>query len=107
VSVARVTTWAIVVAAGAGSRFGRPKQYEHLGGRRVLDWSLDAARTTCDGAVVVVPADRMSDAEDADAVVAGADTRSGSVRAGLAAVPPSADTIVIHDAARPLAGATL
>src|SRR5437868_631105 len=41
-----MTTWCIVVAAGQGSRFGGdgPKQYELLGGRRVLDHSLEAAR---------------------------------------------------------------
>ncbi|HEY8525933.1 MAG TPA: 2-C-methyl-D-erythritol 4-phosphate cytidylyltransferase [Acidimicrobiales bacterium] len=100
--------WAIVVAAGAGTRFGRPKQYEPLGGRRVLDWSLDAARSVADGVVAVVPADRAAKPEPgADRVVAGAATRSGSVRAGLAAVPPEAAVVVVHDGARPLAGRDL
>lgn len=111
------SVWAIVVAAGAGSRFGRPKQYEPLGGRRVLDWSLAAARQVADGVVVVVTPDRLGEplaaaskagAPDApDAIVAGAATRSGSVRAGLAAVPDDADVIVVHDGARPLATAAL
>jgi 2-C-methyl-D-erythritol 4-phosphate cytidylyltransferase len=35
-------------------------------------------------------------------VVAGGDTRSASVRAGLHAVPDDATTIVVHDAARPV-----
>ena len=35
--------WAVVVAAGRGERFGALKQYEPLGDRRVLDWSLAAA----------------------------------------------------------------
>lgn len=39
----------------------------------------------------------------ADRIVAGATTRSGSVRAGLTAVPPDAEVIVVHDGARPLA----
>ena len=39
----------------------------------------------------------------ADLVVPGGDTRAGSVRAGLAAVPGDASVIVVHDAARPLA----
>jgi 2-C-methyl-D-erythritol 4-phosphate cytidylyltransferase len=100
--------WVIVVAAGSGRRFGGAKQYEPLAGRRVLDWSLDAARTVADGVVLVVAEDHAGDAEPAaDAVVAGAATRSGSVRAGLAAVPVSADVIVVHDAARPLADADL
>ncbi|HZQ28765.1 MAG TPA: 2-C-methyl-D-erythritol 4-phosphate cytidylyltransferase [Acidimicrobiales bacterium] len=103
-----MTAWAIVVAAGAGSRFGRPKQYARLAGKRVLDWSVVAARQACDGIVLVVPPDRAGDPEDAvDAVVAGGATRSDSVRAGLAAVPDDADIVVVHDAARPLAQATL
>ena len=103
-----MSTWAIVVAAGSGSRFGGPKQYEPLAGRRVLDWSLDAAKSACDGVVLVVPADRVHDDEPAaSVVVAGAETRSGSVRNGMAATPPHADVIVVHDAARPLATAEL
>jgi 2-C-methyl-D-erythritol 4-phosphate cytidylyltransferase len=95
--------WTIVVAAGSGTRFGRPKQYQPLGGRRVLDWSLAAARSV-GGVVLVVAPDRVGTAEPAaDVVVAGADTRSGSVRAGLAAVPADADVVLVHDAARPLA----
>jgi len=100
--------WVIVVAAGSGRRFGGAKQYEPLAGRRVLDWSLDAARAVADGVVLVVAEEHAGDEEPgADAVVAGAATRSGSVRAGLAAVPASAEVIVVHDAARPLADAPL
>jgi 2-C-methyl-D-erythritol 4-phosphate cytidylyltransferase len=100
--------WAIVVAAGAGRRFGGAKQYEPLAGRRVLDWSLAAARTVAGGVVVVVAPSRAGDDEPlADAVATGAATRSGSVRAGLALVPPAAEVIVVHDGARPLADAAL
>jgi 2-C-methyl-D-erythritol 4-phosphate cytidylyltransferase len=73
-----VGVWAIVVAAGSGDRFGGPKQYEPLGSMRVLDWSLLAAREACE-----------------------------SVRAGLAAVPADATVVLVHDAARPRAGAAL
>jgi 2-C-methyl-D-erythritol 4-phosphate cytidylyltransferase len=99
-----VRVWAVVVAAGRGARFGAPKQYEALRGRRVLDWALDAARDRAEGVVLVVPPERAGDAEPgATTVVAGGATRSGSVRAGLAAVPPEADVVLVHDAARPLA----
>jgi 2-C-methyl-D-erythritol 4-phosphate cytidylyltransferase len=102
------TVWVIVVAAGSGSRFGGPKQYEPLGGRRVLDWSIEAARTVADGIVVVVAPERARRTEPGvDAVVAGGATRSGSVRAGLAAVPAEAGVVVVHDGARPLAGGAL
>ncbi|HUP86357.1 MAG TPA: 2-C-methyl-D-erythritol 4-phosphate cytidylyltransferase [Acidimicrobiales bacterium] len=96
--------WTIVVAAGSGSRFGRSKQYERLGDKRVLDWALDAARAVSEGVVLVVPSDIAARREaGVDAVVAGGTTRSASVRAGLAAVPGDADVILVHDAARPLA----
>ena len=96
--------WAIVLAGGSGSRFGSLKQFEPLGDRRVLDWSVAAARAACDGTVVVVPAG-LEGGEDG--AVTGGPSRSGSVRAGLAAVPLDAEVVVVHDAARPLAGADL
>jgi 2-C-methyl-D-erythritol 4-phosphate cytidylyltransferase len=94
--------WGIVVAAGGGSRFGGRKQFEPLLGRRVLDWSLAAARAVCDGVVAVLPAD----CQEPGSWPGGA-TRSESVRAGLAAVPAWAEVVVVHDAARPLAGPEL
>jgi len=100
------SVWAIVVAGGGGLRFGGPKQFEDLHGRRVLDWSLAAAGAACDGVVPVVPADRVGD-ESAPGAVTGGATRSASVRAGLAAVPADAEIVVVHDAARPLAGPEL
>jgi 2-C-methyl-D-erythritol 4-phosphate cytidylyltransferase len=112
--------WVVVVAAGSGRRFGGAKQDQPLAGRRVLDWSLAAARSVVgggdaasgggrDGGVVLVvaPGREGDDEPAADAVVAGATTRSGSVRAGLARVPDDADVIVVHDGARPLADADL
>lgn len=99
---------AILVAAGSGRRFGGAKQYETLGDRRVLDWSIDAARSVCGSVVLVVAADRVDDHEPGvDVVVAGGDTRSASVRAGLAAVPTDTEIVVVHDAARPFATAGL
>lgn len=102
------STWVIVVAAGSGSRFGGPKQYAPLLGRRVVDWSLEAARSVADGVVLVVPPDRAGEHEPgADRVVAGGDTRSASVRAGLAAVPDDATVVLVHDGARPVASHAL
>ncbi len=98
--------WTVVVAAGAGARFGgaTPKQYVTLSGRRVLDHTLSRVRDLVGSNVVlVVAADRVHDVEPlATSVVVGGATRSESVRAGLAAVPDSADIILVHDAARPL-----
>lgn len=95
----REVIWTVVVAGGSGQRFGQPKQYELLAGRRVLDWAVDAATAASDGVVVVLPA------EDAGApgTVAGGATRSASVRNGLGAVPGEATIVCVHDAARPFA----
>lgn len=89
-----------MVGGGSGTRFGRLKQYEHLGDRRVIDWSRVIAEQASNGVVVVVPA---ADAER-ERAVAGGDSRSASVRAGLASVPAEATIICVHDAARPFAG---
>ena len=107
-SLARMPTWAVVVAAGSGTRFGGAKQFEELEGRRVVDWALAASRSVCDGVVLVVPADHVEDgAPGADVVVVGGATRSASVRAGLAAVPADAGIVIVHDAARPFAAPAL
>jgi 2-C-methyl-D-erythritol 4-phosphate cytidylyltransferase len=101
-------TWAVVVAAGRGRRFGGAKQYAEIAGRRVLDWSLAAAREAADGVVLVVAPEHAERPEAAaDVVVAGGASRSESVRRGLAAVPADAGVIVVHDAARPVAGTDL
>jgi 2-C-methyl-D-erythritol 4-phosphate cytidylyltransferase len=100
--------WSIVVAGGSGRRFGRMKQFSLLGGRPVLEWAVAACRPCSAGVVLVVPAAPGDhDPHGADAVVTGGATRAESVRCGLAAVPPEADVIVVHDAARPLASPAL
>ncbi|MEY3453787.1 MAG: 2-C-methyl-D-erythritol 4-phosphate cytidylyltransferase [Ilumatobacteraceae bacterium] len=91
--------WTIVVAAGAGSRFGGPKQFETLGDRRVMDWAVESARESSDGVIVVLPAEVAA----REGGIAGGGTRSESVRRGLAAVPKNATIICVHDAARPFA----
>jgi 2-C-methyl-D-erythritol 4-phosphate cytidylyltransferase len=102
-----VQTWAIVVAAGGGSRFGAAKQFARLGSASVLDRAVGVARESCDGVVVVLAADAIWDAPAEVRTAVGGATRSESVRAGLHAVPETADIIVVHDAARPLASRRL
>lgn len=102
--------WCVVVAGGSGRRFGSAKQFATLGDERVVDRSVRTAAAACDGVVVVLPAD-VGD-EDAvvpraDLVVTGGTTRSESALAGVAAVPSGAGVILVHDAARPLAGVEL
>lgn len=103
---ALASCWAIVVAAGSGARFAGdvPKQYLPLGNQRVLDWSLLAMRRWVGNRLIlVVSADRLQDPEPLAAiVVCGGSTRSASVRAGINALPPDADYVLVHDGARPL-----
>jgi len=51
----RTAVTAIVVAGGRSHRFGRDKLEEQIGGRRLLDGSLDAARACADSVIVVGP----------------------------------------------------
>jgi len=102
-----VQTWAIVVAAGGGARFGGAKQFAPLGAATVVDRSVRAARAACDEVVVVVPADADWQPPAGVHVTPGGATRSDSVRAGLRLVPPDVDVVVVHDAARPLASTDL
>lgn len=103
--------WAVVVAAGGGSRFGGRKQFAKVRGREMVDWAVAAAKGASDGVVLVLPPGDphlcSGDARGADRVVAGGSTRSASVRAGLESVPDDVDVIVVHDGARPLATSAL
>jgi 2-C-methyl-D-erythritol 4-phosphate cytidylyltransferase len=79
-----------------------------LAGRPLLDWSLDALRAArkVGEIVVAVPAGNVEELAAGDLmVVAGGETRSQSVAAGLETV--DADVVVVHDAARPLVTAEL
>jgi 2-C-methyl-D-erythritol 4-phosphate cytidylyltransferase / 2-C-methyl-D-erythritol 2,4-cyclodiphosphate synthase len=112
-----MTTAALIVAAGRGSRIGgsRPKQYETAGGAPLLGHSVSAF--TAHGAVtatrVVIHGDDRALYEEAVAgvdglgepVIGGA-SRQESVRNGLEALAPAApDRVLIHDGARPFVDA--
>ena len=108
-----MTVWIVVVAAGSGTRFGGPKQYELLGSSRVVDRSIATACRVAHRVALVVPAGDVEAlraqyrTNPAVVVVAGGTTRSASVRGGLGAVSNDAEVIVVHDAARPLATESL
>jgi 2-C-methyl-D-erythritol 4-phosphate cytidylyltransferase len=108
-------TWAILVAAGSGSRLGgdRPKAFVGLGGRPLLAESLERLDVSdwIDAIVVAAPAEWEEPsillaeelvASKVAAVVTGGATRAESVRNALAEVPVSALVVLVHDAARPL-----
>lgn len=106
--------WCVVPAAGRGARFGgeRPKQYVELDGKPLLLWTLQrlAACERIAGLMVALAADDAHwpglHALGGKPVLTtpGAAERSGSVLAGLRALPSSVgggDYVLVHDAARP------
>ncbi|MHA6623875.1 IspD/TarI family cytidylyltransferase [Pseudonocardia sichuanensis] len=100
--------WAVVLAGGAARRFGdRPKQFERVGGMRMVDRTVAAARRTCDGVALVLPPGHEWTGEPVDALAEGGDHQSESLRAGLATVPADAAVAVVADPAHPLASDAL
>lgn len=110
-----MSVWAILVAAGRGERLGldRPKAFAKLGDEPLLAEPLRRldACLWVDAIVLVAPpgweepAILLAEEEGCEKVracVAGGETRSDSVRAGLAEVPADALVVLVHDAARPL-----
>jgi 2-C-methyl-D-erythritol 4-phosphate cytidylyltransferase len=107
--------WAVVPAAGSGTRMGaaRPKQYLELDGRTVLEHTLDAllACRLLAGVVVVVarddarwPAIAAHYREQSLLTAHGGAERSLSVLNGLRRLAGQAlptDRVLVHDAARP------
>jgi 2-C-methyl-D-erythritol 4-phosphate cytidylyltransferase len=102
-----VEIWSIVLAAGSGTRFRGSKQFELLGGERLVDRAVETAASACDAVVVVLPKGTTWDGPAVAAAVHGGPTRSASVRSGLGHVPDAAEIIVVHQAAHPLASKAL
>jgi len=92
-----------------------PKQFLDIGGRPLLDYSVEAflASPRVSSLVIAVPAaalDGVRAALPADAriaVVAGGARRQDSVAAAFAQVDARTDVVLIHDAARPFVSAAL
>ena len=108
------SVWAVVPAAGRGTRFGGevPKQYLQVGGRPLLAYTLDAllAHPAVAGVVVALAADDpwwpgWSDHAGKPVLTCtGGASRAASVLAAMAALPESVradDFVLVHDAARP------
>jgi 2-C-methyl-D-erythritol 4-phosphate cytidylyltransferase len=110
-----MAVWAVLVAAGRGERLGedRPKAFVRLGDLPLLAEPLRRLDESgwIDQIVLVAPpeweepaillAEELG-ASKVSACVPGGETRTESVRAGVAEVPEDAAVIVVHDAARPL-----
>ena len=111
--------WAVVPAAGRGTRFGgeTPKQYLVVDGQPLLAYTLAAllAHPAIEGAVVVISendadwpnwskAFQVAAAGKPVLTAIGGATRAASVLSGLHALPDSVradEFVLVHDAARP------
>jgi 2-C-methyl-D-erythritol 4-phosphate cytidylyltransferase/2-C-methyl-D-erythritol 2,4-cyclodiphosphate synthase len=109
---------AIIAAGGRGVRFGGtlPKQFLLLGGRTILQRSVDAILSSdcITDLVVALPSDLVANVPDylrdrakPITIVEGGARRQDSVANAFEVVSARADVIVIHDAARPFVTADL
>lgn len=108
-------TAAVVLAAGASTRLGTPKQLLELDGRPLVRRAVDAAGAAgCDPVVAVLGAG----APAIEAALRGSGARcvvntdwaqgmAGSIRCGIAALPEEADAVVILPCDQPAVSAGL
>ncbi|HXG55336.1 MAG TPA: 2-C-methyl-D-erythritol 4-phosphate cytidylyltransferase [Vicinamibacterales bacterium] len=108
---------AIIAAGGMGRRLGAgvPKQLLALGGRSILERSVEAfaSHPRVTDVIVALPAE-LADAppewlrqQRGVRVVKGGARRQDSVAAAFDAVSPSSAIVLVHDAARPFVSADL
>ena len=101
---------AIIAAAGSGRRLGAavPKQLLELGGRTILERSIDAfaSHPRIDEVIVVLPRELVETppgwmAARRVRLVAGGERRQDSVANAFDAVDRRTEVVLVHDAARP------
>ena len=111
--------YVIIMAAGSGTRMGAPlpKQFLELGGKAVLQHTIETFLQACPGisVVTVLNADYIEYWKNyclknnftcPQMIVAGGITRFHSVRNALAKIPDGA-LVAVHDGVRPLVSAAL
>ena len=100
-------TVGIILASGAGERFGAnvPKQFLTLNGKMVATYAIETFKRCdlIDHVIVVCHGQWLDIAErlGADEVVPGGATRNESTYNGLEACPPGTTKVLTHDAVRP------
>lgn len=109
----------VIMAAGSGSRMGasRPKQFLDIGGRMILQRTMEVFLEACPdiSVVTVLPEDFISFWREhcleqnficPQIIVPGGITRFHSVRNALSRIPDGA-IVAIHDGVRPLVSSAL
>ena len=96
-------TIALILAAGSGERLGagRPKALVQLAGRPLVRWSIDVLSQVAEIEQIVLALPPGTPPPAGVITVEGGPVRSDSVRRALAAAGPG-ETVLVHDAARPL-----
>lgn len=104
---------AAIVAAGHGTRFGRPKQFVELAGLPMVGWSIRTFAAMPEIVEIVVATEpesiepmrellaRFAPQSSVRAVRGGA-IRQQSVYEAVRAVSETCDAVLVHDGARPL-----
>ncbi|MCK6461942.1 MAG: 2-C-methyl-D-erythritol 4-phosphate cytidylyltransferase [Planctomycetes bacterium] len=93
----------ILVAAGEGRRFGSPKAFLDLEGRPLIERAAAPFASFRDRVLVLRREDLPRARLPGWKLVAGGPRRRDSVENGLRALDPLTATVLVHDAARPLA----
>jgi len=107
-----MSTWALILAAGSGTRMGGsvPKVLLPLAGRPAIAWSVSVFETCplVDGLCLVTTPELRENLTELLAackkpwkIALGGKTRGESVNCGLAALPADAEWVAVHDGARP------
>ncbi|WP_375497388.1 2-C-methyl-D-erythritol 4-phosphate cytidylyltransferase [uncultured Jatrophihabitans sp.] len=97
----------ILVAAGSGQRLGGsvPKAFQSIAGRTLLEHAAERFLThpLVGRLYVVAPSTHLEQAGGLTSTTAvpGGATRQASVSAGLAALAPEIELVLVHDVARP------
>ncbi len=102
----------IIPAGGVGKRLGAsvPKQFLEIAGKPLILHTLAPFLLLPEVQFIVIPCvagwrkrleNWVSGLKKPVRVVEGGETRQASVARGLAALPPEADIVLVHDAARP------
>ena len=105
-----MSTFAVILpAAGLSTRFGgaRSKLAESIGGKTVLDRSIEAFASRPDVQTVLIATRDVSVTLDKVICCRGGTSRAQSVRNALAMVPGEVEWVAVHDAARPLVSQAL
>ena len=104
---------ALIVAAGRGTRFGRPKQFVEVAGLPLVGWSLRTFAAFPEIAEISIATEKewiepmralatQLIPESTVTVVAGGKTRQQSVHNALVALSSQCNAVFVHDGARPL-----